>query len=96
MKGKEKILPLGVAAPKKRGWATLLALLLIFTAVISYLYLGIAMQHTREIHWSPTYAQEDISALLYKAERTDEDYKKIYEQTGLTKLGVEGLIEQRM
>ena len=96
MKGKEKILPGGVAAPKKRGWATLLALLLTFTALFGYVYLGIAMQHTREIHWSPDYAQEDISSLLYKAERTDEDYKKIYEQTGLTKLGVEGLIEQRM
>lgn len=84
-------------SPKKGRWkAVLLALLLACTALLGYVYLGIAVQHTKEIHWSPDYEQEDISALLYKAERTEEDYQKIYEQTGLTKLGVEGLIEQRL
>lgn len=82
----------------KRGSrkAVLLALLLTVTVFFGYLYLGIAVQMAREIHWSPTYAQEDISPLLHKAERTEEDYAKIYEQTGLTRLGVEGLIEQNL
>lgn len=82
---------------KRRRWLTiLLAVIFVFTALLGYAYLGIAVQKTKEIHWSPDYAQEDISPLLYKAERTEEDYVKIYEQTGLTKLGVEGLIEQRL
>lgn len=73
-----------------------LAVLLTFVALFGYVYLGSVVQQNREIHWTPTYAKEDISALLYKAERSEEDYAKIYEQTGLTKLGVDGLIERKL
>lgn len=84
------------APVKKRRWVALvLAVLLALAALLGYIYIGSVVRQD-EIHWLPTYEQEDISALLYKSERTEEDYAKIYAQTGLTKLGVEGLIEQNL
>lgn len=73
-----------------------LAVLLTFVALLGYVYLGSVVQRAREIHWTPAYEKEDVSSLLYKAERSEEDYEKIYEQTGLTKLGVDGLIERKL
>ena len=40
------------------------------------------------------YEKEDISATLLKTDKTDEDYEFLYAQTGLTKLGIDGLIEK--
>lgn len=41
--------------------------------------------------WKPTYEKQDISALIRQAELTDEDYELLYAQTGLTKIGIDGL-----
>ncbi len=78
----------------KRILFVLLALLLIFVCFLGALELGVVVQKSVEIHWSPDYEKEDIEPLLYKKTRTGEDYEKIYRQTGLTKLGVEDMIEQ--
>lgn len=45
--------------------------------------------------WSPDYAIVDLSATLAKeqSELTEEDYSLLYAQTGLTKIGVNRLLE---
>lgn len=44
--------------------------------------------------WMPDYEKKDITAILKKPELTDEDYQILYEQTGLAKAGVDGLIKR--
>lgn len=44
--------------------------------------------------WTPDYEMKELMPILAKAELTDEDYAVLYEQTGLTKLGVDGLRAQ--
>lgn len=41
--------------------------------------------------WSPDYDRIDIMPILEKSELTEEDYDLLYRQTGLTKLGIDGL-----
>ncbi len=40
------------------------------------------------------YEKEDITQTLLKPDKTDADYEFLYAQTGLTKLGVDGLLEK--
>lgn len=40
----------------------------------------------------PDYDKTDITSILEKSELTEEDYETLYRQTGLTRLGVDGLI----
>ncbi|MBQ5927030.1 MAG: hypothetical protein IIX01_03800 [Clostridia bacterium] len=42
--------------------------------------------------WRPDYEKRDITAAVQNPQKTEEDYRLIYEQTGLTKIGVDGLI----
>ena len=42
--------------------------------------------------WSPDYAKIEISGLLDKTELSDSDYEVLYSQTGLTRLGIDGLL----
>ena len=44
--------------------------------------------------WSPDYQMVDIDGILGKANLTDEDYDLLYKQTGLTRLGVDGLLSE--
>ena len=55
---------------------------------------GAAYRKAENGHWTPTYAKVDITPLLLKGERTEEEYATLYAQTGLTKLGVDGLLER--
>ncbi|MBO5712913.1 MAG: hypothetical protein J6R88_01750 [Clostridia bacterium] len=43
--------------------------------------------------WQPNYEKQDITEILNKPSLTDADYDVLYQQTGLTKLGVDGLLE---
>lgn len=44
--------------------------------------------------WTPSYDKTDISLILEKEELTDEDYGVLYEQTGLTKIGVDRALKK--
>ncbi len=46
--------------------------------------------------WRPNYEKQDISELLEKPELTESDYELLYRQTGLGRLGVDGLIAAGM
>lgn len=75
---KEVIIPLSVV----------LALALVF----AILCLGEAYNAKSEIHWTPDYEKTDIQPLLEKSELTEDDYALLFEQTGLTKIGIDDLL----
>lgn len=43
--------------------------------------------------WCPDYEREDISDFIFRKEFTEDEYALLYRQTGLTKLGVDRLVE---
>ena len=67
--------------------------LLLFFLVILLLQLGVLLSSSYEA-WRPDYPKEDISEILKKDELSDEDYACLLRQTGLTKLGIDGLRER--
>lgn len=79
---------------KKRLFCVLLALTLFCLTVISVLQIGVWYSARSWQHWYADYPMQDITALLSKSDKTQEDYDVLYAQTGLTKLGVDGLLKK--
>ena len=77
-----------------KGWAVVIAVLLVLLAVLGAFGLGVRYQISRWENWYPDYEKQDISALLEKTDRTAEDYALLYAQTGLTAVGVEDTLAQ--
>ena len=77
---------------KRRLCIAVLSLALFVGAVLGYLQLGVVYSEKTWENWYPDYAKEDISVILSKTTLTDEDYQTLYEQTGLTKLGVDSTL----
>ena len=76
---------------KVRVIAVLLCVLLVVSVFLGVAQIGAEINH-RWKRWTPDYAKKDIAAILKKSELTDEDYQTLYEQTGLAKAGVDGLL----
>lgn len=85
------------AGSMKQAWKRLRTALLIaalsLAAALAVLQAGALHQTYAQVHWTPDYEKVDILPLLQKAERTQEDYAVLYAQTGLTRLGIEDLLE---
>lgn len=67
-------------------------LLALAAALLAVLQIGFWVADT----WTPyvpDYEMEDISGILGQEELSEEDYETLYRQTGLTKLGIDGLLE---
>ena len=84
---------------KKLSWQNRLLIIIcaiLFFAVAVLGVLGLGVRYTEKYwdYWSPDYEKRDILPLLQKDERTEEDYRVLYEQTGLTKIGVDGLLDE--
>ena len=77
----------------KRRLAIGIAVLSFVVSALAFLQAGCVYAEKSWTHFYPDYAQEDIIPILEKSELTDEDYEVLYRQTGLTKLGVDGLLE---
>jgi hypothetical protein len=60
-------------------------------AVLGCLQLTVVYAENSWTNWYADYGKENIGAIVQKKEKTDEDYELLYRQTGLTKLGVDGL-----
>lgn len=54
---------------------------------------GVDYRHKKPI-WTPDYDMVDISSVIGKENFSDDDYKLIFEQTGLTRAGVDDLIKK--
>ena len=84
---------------KKLHWSVRLTIaLLVFVFVAGALFgafhIGVAVQKQSFVHWRPDYEKTDILPLLEKETRSGEDYALLYRQTGLTKIGIDGLLEE--
>ena len=80
---------------RKQKLAIALAVFIFFVgAVLGGLQLGVVWADASWEHWYPDYEKQDISAILQKDTLTDADYDLLYAQTGLTKLGIDGLLEE--
>lgn len=84
---------------KKRTWRSRLLIIIcavLFFVVVVLGVLGLGVRYTEKHwdYWSPDYEKRDIVPLLQKDERTEEDYRILYEQTGLTKIGIDGLLAE--
>ncbi len=78
----------------KKLLVAFLVLVIFAASALGIMELGVWYTATHWDYFTPTYAKVDIQPLLYKSERTDEDYETIYRQTGLTRIGVDGLLEK--
>ncbi|MBQ8322364.1 MAG: hypothetical protein IJX91_00175 [Clostridia bacterium] len=77
---------------KKRLLAILGAVVLFVVVVLGVLQLGVVYTENSWDNWKPDYEKADIGGLLKKAELTEADYETLYAQTGLTRLGIDGLL----
>ena len=66
--------------------AVIFAVLLIFIFTCWILYI---ISDKNIVRWHPDYEMADISAVLEKVNLTKEDYSFLYEQTGLTEIGIQ-------
>ena len=78
----------------KKAVAWICAVLLLILALLGGVQAGVIYRKNSCLHWSPDYEKRDISALLEKDTFTKEEYRVLYEQTGLTELGVDGLLSR--
>ena len=79
---------------KKRGLVIFLAIVLFVGAVLGFLQMGSIYTEKTWSQFCPDYAQENLIPIWGKEALTDEDYETLYRQTGLTKLGIDGLREK--
>lgn len=95
----------GQNVEKKKGkqlpkWArrlivVVLSFVVFVSAVLGVLQLGVVYTERSWKYWSPNYEKTDILPILQKESLTEEDYQTVYRQTGLTRLGLDGLLQQR-
>ena len=72
--------------------AIVLSVVIVFGTLFTGLEISFARWKKKGV-WSPDYQMVALDEILEKSEFTDEDYALLYRQTGLTKLGVDGLME---
>ncbi|MBQ2740436.1 MAG: hypothetical protein IJF39_02300 [Clostridia bacterium] len=78
----------------RRIWLTwILAIVLLISTLLAVLQLGAVYTMKSWQHWTPNYAKENLQPVLEKQTLTEEDYELLRRQTGLTKIGVDGLLE---
>lgn len=64
------------------------------SSVLIGLQIGVIYTDHTWKHWYPDYEKEEISAVLEKETLDEADYALLYAQTGLTKIGVDGLLQE--
>lgn len=84
MKGKNKAVKILLGL-----FVSLLSLVIVLLLVLQ---IGMAVAHTWK-PWRPDYEKADLTKVLSSETLSSSDYELLYRQTGLTKIGVDGLIE---
>ncbi len=79
---------------RKRLGIILLSLILFVCTVLGALQLGSVYSHVAWEYFFPDYEKAELQPILNKSELSEEDYELLYRQTGLTKLGIDGLLER--
>ncbi len=75
----------------KRIAVFFLVLFLIVLTVLGVGWLGVFIADVSWEHYRPDYPKEDLTLLIYQETLQEQDYGKIYRQTGLTKVAVDDL-----
>ncbi len=76
---------------KRKIIAIVLAVVISLLAIFGGLQLGALIAEKTWKHWRPNYEKKDIVPILQQETLTDDDYDVLYEQTGLTRLGIDDL-----
>ena len=79
---------------KKRIYTILLSVVIFVVMVLSFLQIGCVYADKSWTNFCPDYEQINLLPILGKETLTDADYEILYRQTGLTKLGIDGLMEK--
>ena len=68
--------------------------IIIASLVLAAVLMGLTtiMSHSKR-RWKPDYEMVELDEILNKAEFSDEDYQILFDQTGLTKIGVDRVVE---
>lgn len=77
---------------KNKAVKVISIILAVIIVLVSTLVIGAKARENYK-PWQPNYDKVDISAVLNKTELTNDDYSLLFRQTGLTKLGIDGLLE---
>ncbi len=78
----------------KKWLAVTLAVVFSIAFILGFLQLGAVYSMHAWEYWRPDYDKTDILPILEKRELSEEDYKVLYAQTGLTKLGIDDLLSE--
>lgn len=78
-------------AIRKRRWAIWLSIIVFVGVVLAFLEAGCIYTEKTWSHFCPDYEKVDLMPILRQETLTEEDYETLYRQTGLTKLGIDGL-----
>ena len=78
----------------RRGLTIVLCVIVGLLALFGGLQISVVYAENSWTNWYPSYEKIDIEEIIFKPIKTEEDYAVLYRQTGLTKLGVDGLIEK--
>ncbi len=78
----------------KRALIVLLCIVVGLLATLGGLQLSVVYAENSWTNWYADYEKIDIEEIIFKTNKTEEDYAVLYNQTGLTKLGVDGLVER--
>ena len=81
---------------KKRWVQTVCIILAVSISIPLIIRAGIDIVAATYKVWTPDYDLVDISSVLDKESLTDEDYDLLYEQTGLTKVGIDDMLARGM
>ena len=79
---------------RRRRLAWILAIVLFFSTLLGLFQLGAVIAMKSWQHWRPNYAKENLQPILSKSTLSEEDYTLLRRQTGLTKIGIDGLREK--
>lgn len=69
-------------------------ILIVLLLIAGLLEAGVFAEHFLYRPYAPDYKKEDISSLLEKEERSEQDYQKLYAQTGLSAAAIEDILKK--
>lgn len=79
---------------KRKKLKIFLVIIAVLSAFIIFLQSGMLYTHSN-VAWVPDYKKQDISSIINKAKLAEDDYELLFEQTGLTRVGIDSLIKEK-
>lgn len=77
----------------KRIFIIFITIIFILVSMLGLLILGFNHYHTKD-YWFPNYPKIDLLPILEKENLSVDDYDILYTQTGITKIGIDSILEK--